>query len=113
MAVFSTVDLVQLDRQPLCSLFLASPYLSLASGLGCAVRWCQDHWAWCGGRALTKSFSQELRDNWDLRFPQPEVGCLEMSWVAPGGLQAEARFCIWDLGVISEAGLFPPWTACG
>lgn len=40
MAVFSTVDLVQLDRQPLCSLFLASPYLSLASGLGCAVRWC-------------------------------------------------------------------------
>lgn len=43
-----------------------------------------------------------------------------MLWVAPGGLQAEARqweFCIWDLGVTSEAGLFPPlfppWTVWG
>lgn len=34
-----------------------------------------------------------------------------MSWVAPGGLRTEARqweFCIWDLGVTSEAGLSHP-----
>lgn len=39
-----------------------------------------------------------------------------MSWVAPGGLRTEARqweFCIWDLGVTSEAGLSTPLPSLG